>query len=249
MSTADKQKTPLSLRAQAFIDVVLQLRPQLAVFDCDGTLWRDDSGEAFLYWEIERGLLPDDTVRRIKPRYEEYKAGRVGEEEMCGEMVAIHGGLPIAVLEEAATEFFDQRIASGIFPEMHELVRQLGRSGCDIWAISSTNEWVVRSGAAHFGIQPDKVIAVALKIVNGVATDQLLRVPTDETKAMAVRDSLPGRPDVAFGNSMHDLAMLELASHAFAVNPNFDLEKEARQRRWTVYRPDNGSIPLGRQSS
>jgi phosphoserine phosphatase len=32
--------------------------------------------------------------------------------------------------------------------------------------------------------------------------------------------------------------MLAVARHAFAVNPNPDLEKTARERGWTVYWPD-----------
>jgi len=43
--------------------------------------------------------------------------------------------------------------------------------------------------------------------------------------------------DVCFGNSIHDREMLELARHAFAVNPNPDLEKLARERDWPVYWP------------
>jgi phosphoserine phosphatase len=243
MTTSKTSPMPLSARAQTFIDSVLKLHPQLAVFDCDGTLWRDDSGEGFLYWEIERGLLPDEVVRWVKPRYEEYRAGRVSEEAMCGEMVAIHKGLPEALLERAAIDFFGQRIASGIFPEMQQLVRRLAELGCDIWAISSTSDWVIRAGTSQFGIPSDHVIAVAVTVVDGRATDQLLRVPTDETKATAVHELLPRLPDVAFGNSMHDLAMLELAPHPFAINPNPNLEQIARQRGWTVYHPETHPLP------
>ena len=37
--------------------------------------------------------------------------------------------------------------------------------------------------------------------------------------------------DVCFGNSVHDLAMLEIARHPFAVNPNPDLEKIAAGKK------------------
>ena len=44
--------------------------------------------------------------------------------------------------------------------------------------------------------------------------------------------------DAAFGNSRWDAEMLAIAKHAFAVNPNPDLEVAARQRGWTIYFPD-----------
>ena len=31
------------------------IKPAVAVFDCDGTLWGIDSGVGFMEWSIERG--------------------------------------------------------------------------------------------------------------------------------------------------------------------------------------------------
>ncbi|MGI9102376.1 MAG: HAD family hydrolase [Terriglobales bacterium] len=228
----------LSRSAEDFIASVMRLRPRVAVFDCDGTLWRDDAGEQFFYWEMERGLLPPDVVGWIKPRYDDYKAGRVSELDMCGEMVTIHKGLSCEMLDCAAVEFFGERIACCIFPELLELTHRLQASGCELWAVSSTNDWVVRAAAPRFGFPPERIVAARVGVENGKATDRLLRVPTDELKAAAIRELLPRMPDAAFGNSMHDLQMLELAEHAFAVNPNADLEKVARERGWTIYHPE-----------
>jgi phosphoserine phosphatase len=237
MSTPRSSHTSLSPRAEEFIASVLKLGPRLAVFDCDGTLWSGDAGEQFFYWEMERGLLPGEVARWARARYEEYRAGRVGEEQMCGEMVTIHAGLPSEMLERAAAEFFADHIASRIFPEMAELTRRLANTGCEGWAISSTNDWVIRAAAPRFGIPAERVIAACVANDTGRCTDRLIRVPTDELKAAAIHELLPRLPDAVFGNSIHDLAMMELARHAFAINPNADLEEIARQRGWTVYHP------------
>jgi phosphoserine phosphatase len=45
------------------------------------------------------------------------------------------------------------------------------------------------------------------------------------------------RPDAVFGNSIHDLAMLELARCAFPVNPSPGLLEAAAKRGWGYYRP------------
>jgi phosphoserine phosphatase len=186
---------------------------------------------------MERGLLPEEVVRWAKPRYEDYRKGLVGEEQMCGEMVTIHAGLSCEMLERAAAEFFAERIVPIIFPEMQELTRRLGASGCELWAVSSTNEWVIRAGVARFGIPATRVIAVCVELNGGHCTDRLIRVPTDDLKASAIRELLPRMPDAVFGNSVHDLAMLELARHPFAINPNADLEEVARRRGWSIYQP------------
>lgn len=223
----------------AFIETVLAQRPTIAAFDCDGTLWAGDSGADFFYWEIERGLLSPEVVSWIMSRYNGYKAGNVDELTMCGEMVTIHNGLSEAELREAAREFFADVVAPRVFPEMIELTRRLAEQGCEIWAVSSTNNWVVEEGVKLFGIPAHQVLGAEVALSETQhATDHLVRVPTDELKASAIQEVI-GRPvDAVFGNSIHDLAMLEIARTPYAINPNPNLEEIARMRKWTVYWPE-----------
>lgn len=227
--------------AQQFIDRVLALRPRVAVFDCDGTLWSGDSGADFFYWEIKRGLIPTKVAQWALARYQDYKAGNVGEEAMCGEMVTINSGTSRQKLEEAAKEFFSSVVAQRIFPEMLQLTRELASAGCELWAVSSTNDWVVREGVRRFGIPGENVLAACIHFENDKATDQLIRVPSGPAKATALKEVMGKTVDVCFGNSIHDLAMLEIARHPFAVNPNRDLAKIAKEKNWPVYWPSGTS--------
>jgi len=223
--------------AQQFVESVLALRPSIAVFDCDGTLWSGDAGADFFYWEIERGLISRETGEWARAQYKDYEAGIVDEEQMCGEMVTINRGLSHERLLSAAEEFFNQIVNSRIFPAMQELTARLIQQGCELWAVSSTNNWVVEVGAARFGIPVQRVLAACVHLENGSASDRLIRVPTDELKAVAIREVIGKPMEAVFGNSIHDQAMLEMAKWPFAINPNPDLEQIARQRGWPVYRP------------
>ena len=220
-----------------FIGSVLALKASIAVFDCDGTLWSGDAGADFFYWEIERGLVSREVGERARARYKEYEAGNIGEEQMCGDMVTMNRGLSHETLQRAAEEFFDEVVSHRIFPEMRELTNQLVNQGCEIWAVSSTNNWVVEVGASRFGIAPDRVLAASVHIEDGRASDRLIRVPTDELKAVVIRDVIGKPMEAVFGNSIHDQAMLEMAKWPFCVNPNPDLDQVARERGWTVYWP------------
>ncbi len=221
-----------------FLDSVLGLEPRVAAFDCDGTLWSGDAGEGFFDWEIKRGLVPPVVGEAMRARYVEYKAGRVSEDEMCGEMVTMHKGMTESVIMKAAVEFMEHSFSGRIFPEMQELVRRLHENGCDIWAVSSSNEWVIRAGMRQFGIAEDHILAAKVPIENGVISDRLTCVPSGPGKPKALREVIKGDIDAAFGNSRWDIDMLAIAKHAFAVNPNPDLEVIARQRGWTIYFPD-----------
>jgi phosphoserine phosphatase len=220
-----------------FVETVLALRPKIAVFDCDGTLWSGDAGRDFFYWEMERGIVSSEVAEAMRKRYRLYEVGELGEEPMCGEMVTMNTGIPVDQLHAAASEFFEEVVAARIFPEMQDLTHKLVDHGCELWAVSSTNDWVVEAGAVRFGIDRKRVLAACVHSDNGRATDRLLRVPTDELKAVAIREVIGKPVDAVFGNSVHDQAMLEMAKYPFCINPNPELESVAKERAWPVYWP------------
>lgn len=230
-------KTETSSPSQRFSDSILAMRPRVAVFDCDGTLWSGDSGADFFYWELERGLIAPEVAQWATARYRDYKAGNIDEDTMCGEMVAINAGSSLQSLQEAAEEFFSSVVEPRIFPEMLRLTRELDSIGCEVWAVSSTNDWVVREGVKRFGIPRRRVLAACVHIEDGQVTDRIIRVPSGPGKATAIAEVVKKQVDVCFGNSIHDIAMLEVARHAFAVNPNPDLERIAEEKGWQIYWP------------
>ena len=223
---------------QEFIESVLRLELRVAAFDCDGTLWSGDAGERFFDWEIKRGVVTDEVAQAMRERYVVYKAGRVSEDDMCGEMVTMHKGITETAMMEAAAEFMKHAFPGKIFAEMQELVKRLHENGCEIWAVSSSNEWVIRTGMKAFGISEDRILATKVEVENGVITDRLVRIPSGPGKPKALREVVKKDIDAAFGNSRWDADMLAIAKYGVAVNPNPDLEAAARQSGWTVYFPD-----------
>jgi HAD superfamily phosphoserine phosphatase-like hydrolase len=226
------------LTRHEFLESVLQLAPRVAAFDCDGTLWSGDAGERFFDWEIKQGVVSAEMGDAMRARYVEYTAGNVSEDAMCGEMVTMHNRMTEAVVMKAASDFMEHAFPGHIFPEMQELVGRLQEKGCDVWAVSSSNEWVIRAGLKRFGIAEDHILATKVELENGVITDRLTCVPSGPGKPKVLRKVVKKEIDAAFGNSRWDADMLAIAKHAFAINPNPDLETTARQRGWTIYFPE-----------
>lgn len=229
------------LTSAQFRDRVLALDPKIAVFDCDGTLWSGDAGSAFMHWSFESGLLSPDATAWLKGRYSGYKRGEVSELAICGEMVQVYRGLPVSRLRQAAADFFRDHVQRNIFPEMLELVTELNRRGTEIWAVSSTCDWVIEEGVKQFRIPAGRVLAASVFTENGLATGRLRDVPTDEGKVAALArvgiTAAGNQPDCVFGNSIHDAAMLAIARSAFPVNPSPALVEAAAATGWPVYYP------------
>lgn len=225
------------LSTPEFFAAVHELDPKIAVFDCDGTLWGGDAGSSFMWWTMDNGILSPEKIAHLQERYDGYKSGDVSELEICGDMVAIYAGIPIARMREAAATFFRERIADHIFPELHELIAKLGERGTEIWAVSSTTDWVIEEGVRHFNIPAARVLAARVAEVDGTITDRLLDVPTDEGKVAALRNAGVTAPDAVFGNSVHDAAMLAIARRAFPVNPSPALLERSGAESWPVFWP------------
>jgi phosphoserine phosphatase len=81
------------------------------------------------------------------------------------------------------------------------------------------------------------VVTAEVRVEKGTITSELLDVPTGDGKAVALRRIGLPHPDAVFGNSIHDLAMLEMARKAFPVNPSPALLEAAARHGWGYFRP------------
>jgi phosphoserine phosphatase len=225
--------------AQEFERLVLATKPKIAVFDCDGTVWSGDSGYGFMLWTMEQGLVSRSTSDWIDTRYRAYLSGQVSELEICGEMVQMYAGLHEQELRAAAAQYVKEFVLQRVFEEIASLLTTLRQAGVETWAVSSTNRWVVAEGVRGFGIPEERVLAADVRVVEGVISSEIVAVPTDEGKATALKQAGLATPDAVFGNSIHDLAMLEIARHPFPVNPSPALLQAARKNGWGYFRPQS----------
>jgi phosphoserine phosphatase len=97
----------------------------------------------------------------------------------------------------------------------------------------------VAEGVRDFGIPEEHVLAAAVRVVDGVITSELVDVPTDEGKAASLARVGLTAPDAVFGNSIHDLAMLRMARHAFPINPTPALLQAAAKLGWGYLVPQD----------
>ncbi len=164
--------------AEEFERLVFECKPKVAVFDCDGTLWGGDAGYGFMAWSLEQGLVSRSTNDWIDTRYRAYRAGDVSEEAMCGEMVQMYAGLREASCEAAAAQLRGRVCARARFCRDGRAGGTMRQAGIELWAVSSTNRWVIVEGLRDFGIPKERILAAEVRVKDGMITSEIIDVPT-----------------------------------------------------------------------
>jgi HAD superfamily hydrolase (TIGR01490 family) len=208
----------------------------LAIFDIDGTLVRGSTERRFWRYLVARGRQgPRQLLAclwfllRYSPRYGTHVAKK---------NKAYLVGLTIGEVERLATEFVTHDILPRLCEPAVERLRQHLRHGDAVALLSGTLEPIARALASHLGVE--HVCATVCAELNG---RYLARPPARHpfgaeklalAAQLAARLGTDLRHTSAYGDSEHDLALLEAVGSPVAVWPDQRLLLAARARDWDV---------------
>lgn len=220
----------------------------VAAFDADGTLWNTDLGENFFRFQIASGQLPNLPADPWG-HYVRWKSG--GDPRPAYLWLAqINQGQPFSRVQKWADEAVAQYESLPIFEDQQKWIELLQKAGVEIYVVTASVRWAVIPGARKLGIASDHVLGVETSIEDGRVTDQRAGYMTyREGKAEALQKILgPRRPFFCAGNTLGDLALLQLASRAalaVSTQPGMQtdeliesegkLRREAEARGWLVH--------------
>jgi HAD superfamily phosphoserine phosphatase-like hydrolase len=210
---------------------------KIACFDADGTLWSEDIGEAFLRWLLAGPL---EHLVAKEPRLYEIYEERVRKNLTDGYGWAVQ--LMAGLAEKDVQRWAKQHAAA--WPNyrhaMLGLMRGLAEGGLEVWIVSASNHWVIAAAAARIGIDPSRTIAIRTEVVKGTLTDRLIPpIPCEGGKVLAIDKWIGKRPDMALGDGLGDLAMLEVSTRPLVVGSRLKrdapLVRRAQEHRWPVH--------------
>ena len=208
----------------------------VAAFDADGTLWREDAGEAFLRHLVAIGWvrLPDG-----RDPYEAYERA-VERDKRSGYMYAaqLQAGLLEAEVGAEAERFARSWVPPRLVRASQELRAACADAGLRTVVVSASPGPIVRAAAPLAGFT--ELAAIEVRVRDGRFTGEVLDPVTyAEGKVHAV--SRFGPLIVACGDSLAgDLSLLSAARIPFVVAPSrgSPLSAEALRRGWCVLDSD-----------
>ena len=211
----------------AFFDLDRTIIPGSSMSDFGFAAWRAGIIDPLAVWpDLAKGAVfnwigeSDSVTDRTLPRIMSTLAGHSRQE-----LLELRGPLVEQMLDEARPETL----------RLLELHRRMGR---DCYIVSASAIELVEKLAEELGFTG--AIATEAEVVDGVYTGELAApFRHGEGKAQAIADLAAEKNydlslSFAYGDSYHDLPMLELVGIPIAVNPDPKLADIAFERGWPV---------------
>ena len=211
---------------------------EIVAFDLEGTL------SAGIAWEGMRDYLvahgEGDKFRRFfRKNFLRVLAFRVGilknerafkERWILGMMRLFAGYTPERFAEVSAwvadrTFWHHRRVAV-----VEELIAYQEK-GARVIIVSGMYEPILQQFAAKLQVE---FMGTAIEVVNGRLTGEIVGQLNVGPRKAEKLQQLPGKLVAAYGDTMRDIPMLELAETAVAVHPDAILRETAVQRGWRI---------------
>jgi len=207
-----------------------------AVFDADGTLWREDVGEAFLRHLVSLGWV------RLADGSDPYQAYEraVDRDKAAGYAYAaqLQAGLEAERVAAEAEKFARSWVPPRLVDDTQGLRALCEQAGLAPFVVSASALPIVLAAAPLAGFPRDRCRGIEVAVREGRFTEQVMQPITYAAGKVA---AVPGSIALACGDSLTgDLPMLEAARVAVAVAPaaGSPLSAEARKRGWFVLSQD-----------
>jgi HAD superfamily hydrolase (TIGR01490 family) len=201
---------------------------------------------ASLFW-FARGLASRKyfTARDVASFVWQQAKFRIAGSESAEDMHAARdsalsfvAGRPVAEIEQAGEEIYDELMAERIWSGTRVLAQQHLDAGQRVWLVTATPVELARIIARRLGLTG--ALGTVAEVRGGRFTGRLVgelmhgEAKAEAIRALAEREGLDLARCTAYSDSANDLPMLSLVGTAVAVNPDSELRSVARARGWQV---------------
>lgn len=213
---------------------------EAAFFDLDKTIIAKSSTLAFSKPFQAGGLISRKALLRSAYTQFVYVLGGADHdqmEKMRQMMSELVTGWDVSTVREIVADTLHNIVDPLVYDEAVQLIEQHHAEGREVVIVSASGAEVVDPIGELLGA--DHVVATRMEIEDGRYTGTMAFYAYAEGKAEAIRELAESRGyDLgrcfAYSDSMTDLPMLEEVGHPFAVNPDKELRRIAKERGWPV---------------
>ena len=151
---------------------------------------------------------------------------------------ALFSGTSFAQVANLGREFAKKELVKFINPVLIERIKGYNEANANVYLITGSIEFLGQAVAEYLNIK--NVIGARLAVRKGMFTEEPpSRFPHSTEKLIIVKDicsklKIKIEDCAAYGNSIHDLALLSAVGKPVAVTPERKLWKVAKERNWEI---------------
>jgi HAD superfamily hydrolase (TIGR01490 family) len=211
-----------------------------AFFDLDKTIIAKSSTLAFSRPFQAGGLISRRAVLRSAYAQFVYLVGGADHDQMekMREFLSdLCAGWDVQTVRDIVADTLHNIVDPLVYDEAVSLIEEHHMAGRDVVIVSASGTEVVEPIGELLGA--DHVVATRMEEAAGRYTGKIGFYAYAEGKAEAIRELAESRGydlsrSYAYSDSITDLPMLDEVGHPYAVNPDKELRRVARERDWPV---------------
>lgn len=211
--------------------------PKIVFFDLDGTLIDNPSSEKrFFFWLLTHGYLKPKQIFlaiefffRWLPKY---------KKQIFVKNKAWLTDLKIDEITSLAENFTEVKLLKSIRPKIKDILDDHLAKGDHVVLLTGTIEYIAKFFAKYLGVHEvynsvcanDGTFFLNLPLVKHPYGEEKLHI----AKKVCENQNIDIKNTIAYGNSIHDVILLEAVGEAFAVTPDKRLRERAQQNNWQI---------------
>lgn len=210
---------------------------KIVFFDLDGTLINNPSSEKrFFFWLLTHGYLKPKQIFlalmffiRWLPKY---------KKQIFVKNKAWLTGLNVNEIAEVAAKFTERNLLKCVRPHVKQILDEHLARGDYVVLLTGTLEYIAKVFAKYFAVS-EVCSSICAQNGNTFMNQPMLQHPYGSEKLhlaqkICQQHQVDIKSTIAYGNSIHDLALLEAVEEAYAVTPDRSLHKIALQEHWKI---------------
>lgn len=244
------EPTPATVRAhdeasaRAAVEAAHGVEPGVRVaafFDVDNTIVRGASAfhlAVGLYRRGFVGVLDLVTFAWHQSRYLLFGEDLHQIDQVRSRALSLVSGRSVAEITAIGEEVWDEVLSLRIFPGTHDLLSQHLRAGHQVWLVTASPVEIGELIGRRLGATG--ALGTVAEHVDGFYTGRLVgdmlhgQAKADAVLTLAGTEGLDLDQCYAYGDSTHDVPVLSVVGHPYAINPDARLRRHARRVGWPI---------------
>lgn len=215
---------------------------RLAIFDIDGTIFRSSLVIELVRALVRHKIFPKTADKEVQKEYLAWLDRKGSYTDYINKVVKIYiqhiaGQSSARVYKVARSVIKDQK--NRVYRFTRDLIKQLKHRNYFLIAISGSPSYIVEAYARAIGF--NKFFGTEMEVSAGKFTGRVLNLDSAFNKKKVLTDFVAAQKikadwgqSIAVGDTEGDIGILSLVGKSVAFNPNHQLAKIAKRKKWKI---------------